>query len=236
MLTLLVVLGICGAAYGGYRWATKDSRVKALPSPKTMNKQPWVFPNENKDGIYPVSHILLYLMATEDDGVPEDWMTDVRRLEGDKIQYEHVHEGFWENFYELNKEFRKFDKEIDKHDEMKDSSKAGYQLYLNSLYEMKCEIYELAQACYEYMRINEQEVVEEEEDETEDLMVGRTVEEQKLLTIYHDKDSTPEMKAEAEYLLEELKKMNPESYTNPKLQDMELDMETIRRIVDAKKI
>lgn len=235
MLTVLVFLGICGAAYGGYRYSTKENRQRALPAPKAMNKQPWVFPNENKDGVYTVSHILLYLMATEEDGVPEDWMTDVRRLEGDKIEYDHVHTGFWETFYELNKEFRKFDKEIDKNDEMEASSKAGYQLYLNSLYEMKCEIYELAQECYEYMRINEEELVEEEVVE-EEQFVARTVEEEKLLAIYHDEDSTPEMKAQAEHLLEELRKMNPDSYTNPKLKDMELDIETIQRIVDAKKI
>lgn len=235
MITLLVFLGVCGAAYGGYRMATKEKSVKALSMPKNMNKQPWVFPRENKDGTYTVSHILFYLMATEEDGVPEDWMTDVRRIEGDTIQYDHVHEGFWETFYELNKEFQRFDKEIDRNDEMQATSNAVYQLYLQSLYEMKCELYELAQACYEYMRANEEEL-EEVEEVVEEAVVARTVEEEKLLAIYHDEDSTPEMKAEAEVLLEELKKMNPDSYTNPKLKDMELDIETIRRIVNAKKI
>lgn len=252
-LGLLVIIGGCvgGAVYAS-RKDKKDNIKKEQKwlgdyKKSTRMKQDEKFPS----GKNSVSDILLYMMSSEENGIPQEWMKDVKRLEGDAILSEEIYGLFWEKYNELLKQYHKFDTEVDRYEEMKELSNSGFKLYLDSMYELKAEIYELAEACYFIMRKNEEiveqdyhenveKIGEEKDVELESNAVEKetslTLEQEKLWAIYRSKESTPEMKQRVLALLQELEKENGETYVNPKIQDMELDIETIERMVRGKQI
>lgn len=249
MIAFLAMMGVVGAAVGGYAVMSKKEKESKSLSDSTkkkaskVNMQGWVFPKANKsDKHYAISEILLLLMPTEDE-VPEEWMNHVRRYEGNDINSEAIHKSFWENFLEMNEKYRQFEGDLDEFIRLEDTlNEQSAYYYKVSMHHLKTEIYELGYACYQLMEANEEEIEETEEMVAEvpvnevDEDYPLSIEEQKLMNVYRSKDSTPEMKKNALALLQELQELNPHEQDNSKRADMETDIETIRRIVSGKKL
>lgn len=238
MLAVLILMGAVGASFGGYYIATAEQRLDSLPRKKKLENYPMFFPDVNRNGIYTVTHILTYLKMMPSRLNKNDLEPlDVETFEGDEMQNHHIKKRFWDDLYDLNQEFRTLYKSMQNYDKMKRNvGSREYQLYEAKIISSTDTVYKLVKRIHKNMEANRDIIKRDEELKNNPKKDYRTAEENALQAICDSDESTPEMKEKALSLLKELERMSPESYTNPNLENMELDIETIERMVKAKKL
>lgn len=238
MLAVLILMGAVGASFGGYYIATAEQRLDGLPRKKKLENYPMFFPDVNHDGIYTVTHILSYLkmMPRRFDKYDLEAF-DIETFEGDAIQNYYIQKHFWDDMYDLNEEFRTLFKYMRSYDKMKRfGGGREYQVYEFNIFSSMDKIYKLVNKINKLMESNRVLIKRHEEENAKSPTHHLSAEEKALQAICDSNESTPEMKEKAQSLLKELERMSPESYTNPNLENMELDIETIERMVKAKKL